>query len=122
MAFDGVDSQEMDKSGESVSVSHFGVGERLANWVETELDWETRTVVLGHLQRAEAPSTTDRFLTTAMGVAAARLAMKKRWGEAVVYKAGQIQPAPLESVMGAPRLVPTNHRWVKIAENLGIFI
>ncbi|NQZ19838.1 MAG: 6-phosphofructokinase, partial [Bdellovibrionales bacterium] len=62
--------RDLDKSGASVMVSDYGIGERLSKWIEQELDWETRHVILGHLQRSHPPSTTDRFLTSAMGIVA----------------------------------------------------
>lgn len=114
--------RELDKSGASVMVTDYGIGERLAKWTEEELKWEARHVVLGHLQRAEAPTTTDRFLTTAMGIVAARMAHKGQWGQAAVLRNGQVTPVKIESIMGEPRLIDAEHRWVKMAQALGIYI
>lgn len=114
--------RELDKSGASVMVADYGIGERLAKWIEAEIEWETRHVVLGHLQRATPPSTTDRFLTTAMGIVAARLAHKGEWGKAASFKNGQVTPVPIEDFMGPARNVDPEHRWVKMAKALGIFI
>lgn len=114
--------RELDKSGASVMVSDYGIGERLAKWIESEINWEARHIVLGHLQRSHPPSTTDRFLTTAMGIVAARLAHKGEWGKAAVFKNGQVTPVSIESIMGASRNVDPEHRWVKMAQALGIFI
>ncbi len=114
--------RELDKSGASVMVSDYGIGERLAKWTEEEIHWEARHVILGHLQRSHPPSTTDRFLTTAMGIVAARLAHKGEWGKAAAFKNGQVMPVPIESLMGPARNVDPEHRWVKMAQALGIFI
>ncbi|MCB0378093.1 MAG: ATP-dependent 6-phosphofructokinase [Bdellovibrionales bacterium] len=114
--------RDMDKSGKSVMVHDYGIGQRLAQWVEKEIDWEARHIVLGHLQRSHPPTTTDRFLTTAMGIVAARLADQNQWGQAAVYKNGQIHPVALESITGEPRNVDPEHRWVKMVQALGIFI
>ncbi len=114
--------RKKDKSGGSVNVADYGIGEKLAHWVENEIQWEARHVVLGHLQRSHPPSTTDRFLTTAMGVVAARLAHRGEWGKATVYRNGQVTPTSLESIMGEPRLINPEHRWVKMAQALGIYI
>ncbi|MCJ8276773.1 MAG: 6-phosphofructokinase, partial [Bdellovibrionales bacterium] len=114
--------RDLDKSGASVMVSDYGIGERLSKWIEQELDWETRHVILGHLQRSHPPSTTDRFLTSAMGIVAARLAHKGEWGKAAAFKNGQVTPVPIETIMGAPRNVDPEHRWVKMAQALGIYI
>jgi len=111
-----------DKSGGSEIVHDYGIGHRLAKWIEHEVGWESRSVVLGHLQRSRSPSATDRFLTTAMGLKAAELAMKGGWGSAVVLRDGRVTSAPLQIIMGPPRLVEKEHRWVKMAKGLGIFI
>lgn len=114
--------RELDKSGESVMVADYGIGERLAKCVEEEIQWEARHIVLGHLQRSHPPSTTDRFLTTAMGIVAARLAHKGEWGKAAIFKNGQVTTAPVTTLMGKARNVDPEHRWVKMAQALGIFI
>ena len=56
-----------------------GIGKSVAHWLEKETGWESRQVVLGHLQRSKAPTTTDRFLTLAMGLKASNLVLKKQW-------------------------------------------
>ena len=99
-----------------------GIGERLARWIETNTPWEARHVVLGHLQRARQPTTTDRFLTASMGTKAAQLVLEQKWNRAVVYRNGMVVDAPLSDIQGEPRQVDPNHRWVKLCENLGIFI
>jgi ATP-dependent phosphofructokinase / diphosphate-dependent phosphofructokinase len=99
-----------------------GVAEKLSRWIEHELSWESRYVVLGHLQRAKPPTTTDRFLTLAMGVEVARIAMERRWGYAAVYRGGQVTRAPVTDLMGPPKLVDPEHRWVKLAQALDLFI
>jgi 6-phosphofructokinase 1 len=99
-----------------------GIAWSLARWIEKEMGWESRNVVLGHLQRAHAPTTTDRFLTLAMGIEAAHMALEGAWNQAVVYRNGQVTRAPLTDLMQAPRQVPADHRWVKFAQALGIFV
>lgn len=114
--------RKKDKSRASVIVHDYGVGHRLSRWIEKTVDWESRSVVLGHLQRSRTPTTTDRFLTTAMGLKAAELALQKGWGAAVIFREGRVTSAPLQTIMGGPRLVDKDHSWVKMAKNLGIFI
>lgn len=99
-----------------------GVAERMARWLEEELRWESRHVVLGHLQRSRAPTTTDRFLTLAMGVEAAALIEQEKWGHAVVYRGGKVTSAPLSEITKPARLVPKDHNWVGIAQAMRIFI
>jgi 6-phosphofructokinase 1 len=99
-----------------------GFADRLARWIDHELDWEARHVVLGHLQRASHPTTTDRFLTLAMGIEVSRMVVEGAWNQAVVYRCGQVTRAPLTDIMKPARLVSQDHRWVKLAQALGIFI
>lgn len=99
-----------------------GMAFDLARWIEESTGWESRHVVLGHLQRARHPTTTDRFLTLFMGVEAAKMALEKNWGQAVVYRQGRVMRAPLADLMKPARLIEPDHRWVQYAEKLGIFI
>lgn len=99
-----------------------GIAEETARWVERETGWESRHVVLGHLQRSRHPTTTDRFITASMGVEISRMVLENAWGQAVVVRGGVVTRAPLSDLMKPPRLVDSEHRWVKIAQSLGIFI
>jgi ATP-dependent phosphofructokinase / diphosphate-dependent phosphofructokinase len=99
-----------------------GFAERLARWIEDETGWESRHVVLGHLQRARQPTTTDRFLTLSMGVEVARMVVENDWNKAVVYRNGIVTRAPLSDIMKPARLVTQDHRWVKLAQALNIFL
>jgi 6-phosphofructokinase len=109
-------------SGVPQTERYGGIAERLARWIEKEAGWESRHVVLGHLQRATYPATTDRFLTLAMGVEVAKLANERAWGQAVVYRQGRVMRAPITDLQGPPRLVDPGHRWIQLARALGIFI
>ncbi len=106
----------------STGIRFGGIGERMARWIEENTPWEARHVVLGHLQRARQPTTTDRFLTASMGALAANLVLQQKWNRAVVYREGKVLDAPLSEIQGPPREVPPAHRWVKLCESLGIFI
>jgi len=99
-----------------------GVAANLARWIEKEVDWEARHVVLGHLQRSRAPTTTDRFLTLSMGVLVAQMVQEKAWGQTVVYREGRVLRASLSELMAPARLVPPDHRWIHLARALKIYI
>jgi 6-phosphofructokinase len=99
-----------------------GIGLKLTRMIEEATQHESRHVVLGHLQRAEHPTTTDRFLTLAMGVEVAKQALNNQWQQAVVYRQGRVQMAPLEDLMGPARLIDPSHHWIHIARALGIFV
>ena len=99
-----------------------GVSQTLSRWLEAKTGFEARHVVLGHLQRSQAPTTSDRLLTLEMGVRAATLALNETWNKAVVYRNGKLDECPIEDVMGPARVVPPDHHWVRKARSLGIFI
>jgi 6-phosphofructokinase 1 len=99
-----------------------GIAQSITRWLDEKTGWESRHVVLGHLQRSRHPTTTDRFLTLGMGVEAAQMVMESAWNQAVVYRKGAIQRAPLADLMQPARLVDADHRWVKFAQALNIFI
>lgn len=114
VAFEVRDSPEKSRLG--------GVGAALARWIERETGWEARQVVLGHLQRAQHPSTTDRFLTLAMGVEVGAMVADNAWGQAVVYRQGSVTRAPISELMAPARTVDPGHRWVQLAQALGLYI
>lgn len=99
-----------------------GIAWEMARWLEKETSWEARHVVLGHLQRSRSPTATDRFLTLAMGVEAGRMILEGDWDRCTVYRDGRVMRAPIADLMGPARLVPPEHRWVKILESLGSFV
>ncbi len=99
-----------------------GIAERLSSWAMTETRWESRHVVLGHLQRSKAPTTTDRFLTLAMGVEVSRMIQENDWGKAAVYKNGIVTRTPITELMKPAKLIAQDHRWIELAKQLGIFI
>ncbi len=99
-----------------------GISTDIARWVEKETGWEARNVILGHLQRSRHPTTTDRFMTAAMGVEVGRMVVENDWGKAVVVRDGKIARASLKDIMKPPRFVDDQHRWVKIAQSMGIYI
>ncbi len=99
-----------------------GISEFLARWCDQEMEEESRHVVLGHLQRAEKPTTTDRFLTLSMGTMVGQLIKASDWGKAVAVRAGKVTAVPIAEFMGEPRLVSAQHPWLEIAKSVGIFI
>lgn len=70
-----------------------GVGHVVAQELKTRLKRETRTVVLGHLQRGGPPTNFDRVLATQFGAHAVRMILQGDFGRMVSY-----QPPSIESV------------------------
>lgn len=77
-----------------------GIGELLAKRIEEMTGFETRTLVLGHLQRGGTPTAADRVLGIRFGVAAVRLVEKEKFGRMVSLSGIEIIDVPLEQSTG----------------------
>lgn len=82
-----------------------GVGSLLANMIEARTGFETRVVVLGHIQRGGTPSAFDRILATRFGVAAMNLVHQGNFGKMVALRGNQIVAVPLAEASRSPRPV-----------------
>ncbi len=96
-----------------------GVGFVLGNELERVTGNETRTVVLGHLQRGGSPTAFDRVLATQLGAEAVDLIVRGEFGRMAAVQGGEITSCPLEVVTGGPRLVPLDHPLIAAARGLG---
>ncbi|MCK5833427.1 ATP-dependent 6-phosphofructokinase [bacterium] len=67
-----------------------GIGKILADEIEDKIDWESRHVVLGHLQRGGNPSAFDRVLSTRFGVAATNAIAENKSGVMVALRGTDI--------------------------------
>ncbi len=74
-----------------------GIGGVIAEAIARQTGLETRTVVLGHLQRGGPPSAYDRILATRLGLAASRLVLQNRFSTMVTMMGGQIVETPMSA-------------------------
>jgi phosphofructokinase-like protein len=74
-----------EKRADQKQVRLGGVGNVIGAEIEKRLGKETRTVVLGHLQRGGSPTTFDRALATQFGAHAVRLIIEQKFGHMVTY-------------------------------------
>ncbi len=81
-------------------VSLGGVGELVAEIIEKNTGFETRTVILGHLQRGGSPSAYDRVLGTRLGVGAGRLVLEGKFGRMVALQGTKIIDVALADAVG----------------------
>ena len=77
-----------------------GVGEYLAKEIGDRMRVDTRAVILGHIQRGGSPVPYDRVLATRLGVRASELAHEGTWGVMAALQGRDINPVPLEKVIG----------------------
>ena len=97
-----------------------GVGAQVAAEIQKRTWKETRSVVLGYLQRGGGPSNMDRALCTAFGAKAVDLIAEKQFGHMVAFTAGQITSVPLSEATSQLRTVPLNGGFVAAARSMGI--
>ena len=80
-----------------------GVAVSLSSEIEERTGYETRYTILGHVQRGGTPTAFDRVLATRFGVAAMEAVTKRRFGEMVALKAGEIVLVPLAEALREPK-------------------
>ncbi len=89
-----------------VRLSEKGLGERLAGLIEERAKWESRFVVLGHLQRGGTPTQFDRVWATRVGHGAYGLVRAGRFGEIPIKRGDEVHVVPLADVAAGGRTVP----------------
>jgi 6-phosphofructokinase 1 len=97
-----------------------GVGERVAAEVARLTGKETRSLVLGHLQRGGTPTTFDRLLGLRFGAAAIRAIAAGRYGQMVASDPPSIGLVPLAEALSEPKRVPADSDSVQTARELGV--
>ena len=83
-----------------------GIGHQLEGEIESRTGFETRTTVLGHIQRGGTPTAFDRVLATRLGLAAVDAAHEGRWGSMMALQATQIACVDLADAVAEVRRVP----------------
>jgi ATP-dependent phosphofructokinase / diphosphate-dependent phosphofructokinase len=83
-----------------------GIGQRLEREIEERTGYETRTTVLGHVQRGGTPTAFDRVLATRLGVAAIDAATEARWGTMSALRGQRVELVSLAEAVAELRTVP----------------
>jgi len=97
-----------------------GVGAAVAAQLQALTNKETRSVVLGHLQRGGTPTSFDRMLATRFGAHAFELVQAGRFGMMVAFRPPDVSEVPLERVVGRMRTIPLDFDVVRTARALNI--
>lgn len=100
--------------GESTVTQH------LAEVIEERTGVETRTSVLGYLQRGGTPCAYDRLLSSRLGAFAADLAAKGVFGVSVAVSRNRIVYNALAEIAGRYKLVEPDGELVRFAKSIGI--
>ena len=96
------------------------VADRLTKEIHAGTGKETRSLVLGHLQRGGMPTGYDRLLATRFGAAAITAIQNEKWGEMVALQSPNLVTIPIEDVIREPKRVDPGHDIVQAARFTGI--
>jgi ATP-dependent phosphofructokinase / diphosphate-dependent phosphofructokinase len=83
-----------------------GIGPVLEREIEQRTGFETRTTVLGHVQRGGTPTAYDRVLATRLGLAAVDAAHADQWGTMTALRGTAIELVAMADAVKAVRRVP----------------
>ncbi|MGB8931871.1 MAG: ATP-dependent 6-phosphofructokinase [Anaeromyxobacteraceae bacterium] len=116
--------------GESITKPNTDVGRRevllggVAEWVAKQIaersGRETRSLVLGHLQRGGSPTTFDRAVALRFGAAAVRFIAEGKRNVMVAYQPPEMVAVPITEVIAKTKTVPVDSDTVTTCRELGI--
>jgi 6-phosphofructokinase 1 len=89
-----VKNAKVDEFGHPLWANRFYI----AGEIEEHTGWETRYVILSHLQRGGSPSARDRLMARRFGIAAVDMIVSEDFGRMVSLRQGEITSVPLKSV------------------------
>jgi len=93
-----------------------GVANILAREIEKRTGYETRAVVLGHIQRGGSPSAFDRVLATRYGLGAIDMVHRGEFGCMAALRANKIVSIPLIEAISKNRTV--DNEMIQIVDGL----
>jgi ATP-dependent phosphofructokinase / diphosphate-dependent phosphofructokinase len=97
-----------------------GVGAVVAKELERRTGKETRTCVLGHLQRGGGPTTFDRALCSMFGAHAVELIAAGEFGKMVAFVGPGVGAVDITEAVGRLKTVPPDGTLARTARALGI--
>jgi phosphofructokinase-like protein len=97
-----------------------GIAERLAARIAERTGHETRSLVLGHLQRGGSPTAYDRLIALRFGAAAVRCVANGDFGHMVALDPPNILAVPLADAVRKVNTVPLESDTIQTARDLGI--
>ena len=97
-----------------------GVADSIAREIQALTGKETRSLVLGHLQRGGMPTGYDRLLATRFGGMAVQAIAEERWGHMVALQSPHIVFIPIDQALAETKRVDPSHDVVQTARAMGI--
>jgi ATP-dependent phosphofructokinase / diphosphate-dependent phosphofructokinase len=107
---------ERRKADEFGHVRLGGIGNTLAAEIESRTGFETRAVILGHIQRGGSPTAFDRMLATRYGIGAIDLVHENRFGRMISLKGSNITSVPIAEAISRTRYV--GQEYIDVAASL----
>jgi len=77
----------------------------LERQIEEKTGFESRTTILGHIQRGGTPLAFDRVLGSRFGVAAVDAITEGNYGKMAALRGTSIEMVPLAEALAEPKLV-----------------
>jgi ATP-dependent phosphofructokinase / diphosphate-dependent phosphofructokinase len=93
-----------------------GIANILAREIEKRTGFETRAVVLGHIQRGGSPSAFDRVLATRYGLGAIDMVHRGEFGCMAALRSNKIVSIPLKEAISKNRVV--DNEMIQIVDGL----
>jgi 6-phosphofructokinase 1 len=93
-----------------------GIANILAKEIEKRTSYETRAVVLGHIQRGGSPSAFDRVLATRYGLGAIDMVHRGEFGSMAALRSNKIVSIPLKEAIARNRVV--DNEMIQIVDGL----
>lgn len=97
-----------------------GIAQQVAAELSERTGQESRSVILGHLQRGGSPTTYDRLISLRFGAAAVRCVQDKDFNKLVVLKDNKLTSIPISDVANKMKSVPLDSDTVQTARDIGI--
>jgi 6-phosphofructokinase 1 len=97
-----------------------GIAAQLAQWITERTGKETRSLVLGHLQRGGSPVMSDRLLALRMGCAATQFLHEHAGNGMVAVRNDEMKFVPLDEGTGAMRTISLDSSVLQTGRDLGL--
>ncbi len=97
-----------------------GVGDWVASEIRQRTEKDTRSLVLGHIQRGGSPTTFDRLLALRFGAAAVRMGEAGVFGHMVSLQAGEMRQVTLAEATKSRKMVDPKDDKLLTAREIGI--
>jgi len=107
------ENEPLDQFGHMI-LKKRGVGEAVAELIEQHNGIETRSAVIGHVQRGGPPTLFDRILGTRVGARAADLVAEGKYGVMVALRGNEVVPVSLDEATA--KLKTVGEAWLRLAD------